>query len=348
MGSGVFSAIGGGHSNKTCAQYATIGGGCSNNICRTMMVQSGTGGTIAGGWLNCISGNYASIGGGCTNIIACNGGCATIAGGHSNCNHSPSSTIGGGAYNCIVASQGIYSVIGGGYSNCISTACCGQTIGGGKDNYICTGQYGQSGTIAGGCNNTIKGNNISSATVVGGSANCAKATGTVVGGVSAIANHCYATVFGCCLTSTAVKTAYFNNATVACHLQVGGTSTMSTTAGRIDATNDIVAYATSDRRLKENIKPIENALCKVIGVTGNTFDWKELSEQEIKDIHGNKGNDVGVIAQEIEEVLPQAVTTRDSGYKAVNYEKLIPLLIEAIKDQQKQIDELKNKVNGSS
>ena len=139
-----------------------------------------------------------------------------------------------------------------------------------------------------------------------------------------------------------------NNATVACHLQVGGTTTMNTTTGRIDATNDIVAFATSDRRLKENIKPIDNALCKVIGVSGNTFDWKELSEEEVKTIHGNTGRDVGVIAQEIEEILPEAVTTRDSGYKAVNYEKIVPLLIEAIKDQQKQIDELKDKVNGSS
>jgi hypothetical protein len=105
-----------------------------------------------------------------------------------------------------------------------------------------------------------------------------------------------------------------------------------------------VAFATSDKRLKENIKPINNALCKIIGVSGNTFDWKELSTEEVKTIHGNVGKDVGVIAQEIEDVLPEAVTTRENGYKAVNYEKIIPLLIEAIKDQQRQIDELKRKI----
>ena len=55
---------------------------------------------------------------------------------------------------------------------------------------------------------------------------------------------------------------------------------------------------------------------------------------------------VGVIAQEIEEVLPEVVTTRDTGYKAVKYEKIVPLLIEAIKDQQQQINELKEKLNG--
>ena len=348
LGDGNYSTIGGGSSNETCSTYATVGGGYNNGVLRSTMQLTGCGGTIAGGYSNRLCANYATIGGGCVNTISCNGPGATINGGICNQNNSSCSTIGGGAYNCVVASQGPYSTIGGGYDNCISTSCCGQTIGGGKNNYICTGQYGQSGTIAGGCNNKVCGCNISSATVVGGSCNCAKATGTVVGGVSAVANHSYATVFGCCITSTAQKTAYFNNATVACHLQVGGTTTLSSTTGRIDATNDIVAYSTSDRRLKENIKPIENALCKVVGVTGNTFNWKELSEQEVKDIHGNKGNDVGVIAQEIEEILPQAVTTRDSGYKAVNYEKLVPLLIEAIKDQQKQIDELKDKVNGSS
>jgi hypothetical protein len=58
-------------------------------------------------------------------------------------------------------------------------------------------------------------------------------------------------------------------------------------------------------------------------------------------LHSYKGHDVGVIAQEIEKVLPEVVTTRDNGYKAVKYEKIVPLLIEAIKEQQEQIDELR-------
>ena len=51
---------------------------------------------------------------------------------------------------------------------------------------------------------------------------------------------------------------------------------------------------------------------------------------------------MGVIAQEIEEVLPEVVHARDNGYKAVKYEKIVPLLIQAIKEQQQQIEELKN------
>jgi multidrug efflux pump subunit AcrB len=113
------------------------------------------------------------------------------------------------------------------------------------------------------------------------------------------------------------------------------------TDGRGDFSNDVVAYSTSDKRLKENIKPLDNALDKVLKISGVEFDWKELTEKEKKTIHSNKGHDVGVIAQEIEKVLPEVVTTRDNGYKAVKYEKIVPLLIEAIKEQQEQIDELR-------
>ena len=123
---------------------------------------------------------------------------------------------------------------------------------------------------------------------------------------------------------------------------VGINVTPSGTSGRLDCSNDVVAFATSDKRLKENIKPLDGALDKILKISGVEFDWKPLTEKEKKTIHGNEGHDVGVIAQEIEEVLPEVVTTRDSGYKAVKYEKIVPLLIEAIKEQQKQIEELKN------
>ena len=110
----------------------------------------------------------------------------------------------------------------------------------------------------------------------------------------------------------------------------------SATAGRIDASGDIVAYSTSDKNFKENITPIPNALEKISKISGNTYDWKA----DMKEFHGFEGNDVGVIAQEIEEVLPQLVTTRETGYKAVKYDKLVALLIEGIKEQQQQIHSL--------
>ena len=111
----------------------------------------------------------------------------------------------------------------------------------------------------------------------------------------------------------------------------GLTGTPNITVGTVTATGDVTAYSTSDQRLKDNITPIPNALEKVLSISGNTFDWNEKS--------GKKGSDVGVIAQEILEVLPDAVTTRDNEYLAVRYEKLVPLLIEAIKEQQETIKE---------
>ena len=123
------------------------------------------------------------------------------------------------------------------------------------------------------------------------------------------------------------------------HLQVhclGVGTGASQTQGEIRATGDIVANYSSDKRLKTNIKPISSALDKLLQISGVTFDWIEKEE-----IHSHKGHDVGVIAQEVEAVLPEVVVTRDNGYKAVNYEKIVPLLIESIKELKAEIDELK-------
>jgi hypothetical protein len=119
----------------------------------------------------------------------------------------------------------------------------------------------------------------------------------------------------------------------------------STEVGRFSNTSfsmfsrDIIAFATSDKRLKDNITPISNPIEKIQKIGGYEFDWIPT-----EDIHSYEGHDIGVVAQEIEEVLPELVTTRDNGYKAVKYEKIVALLIEAIKDQQKQIDDLKSKI----
>jgi hypothetical protein len=112
------------------------------------------------------------------------------------------------------------------------------------------------------------------------------------------------------------------------------------TDGRIDASNDIVAFQTSDRRLKENITPITNALEKVRSLTGVMFDWKE----ETKSVHGYEGHDVGIIAQDVQAVLPEAVRTNDTGYLSVRYEKMIALLIEANKELATRVEELESKL----
>ena len=108
--------------------------------------------------------------------------------------------------------------------------------------------------------------------------------------------------------------------------------------GEIFATGDVTAYSTSDERLKTNLETISDPLIKLSKINGYTFNWTEDSGKDITT------REAGVLAQEVEMVLPEVVADRENGYKAVRYEKMIPLLIEAIKDQQQQIDSLKQQI----
>jgi hypothetical protein len=121
-----------------------------------------------------------------------------------------------------------------------------------------------------------------------------------------------------------------------------GTAASGTT-GEIRATNDVTAFYSSDKSLKENIKNIENPLEKVNQINGVTFDWTEdyIKQHGGEDQYFVRKNDVGVIAQEIEKVLPQVVATREDGIKAVKYDRIVALLIEAVKELKKEIEELK-------
>jgi hypothetical protein len=112
-----------------------------------------------------------------------------------------------------------------------------------------------------------------------------------------------------------------------------GNITPSATVGRIDASNDVVAFSSSDSRLKKNIREIEDALWKVKQLRGVTFDWDEALFEK----HGYTGRDTGVLAQDLEFILPEVVTKRDNGYLAVKYEKIIGLLIEAIKELDRKV-----------
>ena len=100
-----------------------------------------------------------------------------------------------------------------------------------------------------------------------------------------------------------------------------------------------MAFASSDSRLKDNQALLTDALNKVSQLNGYEFDWIPMPG-----IHENEGHDIGVIAQEVEKVVPEIVTTRDNGYMAVKYEKLVPLLIEAIKELSEQVKDLQEKL----
>ena len=120
-------------------------------------------------------------------------------------------------------------------------------------------------------------------------------------------------------------------------LNVGLSAGTNSTDGLIRAENDVIAFASSDRRLKTNILNISDALDKVSKINGVEFDWLEFEENKNQKIHANEGHDVGVIAQEIEAIFPDLVDTRTNGYKAVRYDKLVAVLIEAIKELNDKI-----------
>ena len=117
----------------------------------------------------------------------------------------------------------------------------------------------------------------------------------------------------------------------------------SGTLGEIRAANNITAYYSSDSRLKENVVNIPDALAKVKSLNGVEFDWtdKYLEEHGGEDGYFLRKHDVGIIAQELEKVLPDIVADRPDGYKAVKYDRIVALLIEAIKELSEEVERLK-------
>jgi hypothetical protein len=123
-----------------------------------------------------------------------------------------------------------------------------------------------------------------------------------------------------------------------------GTAASGTT-GEIRATNNVTAFYSSDIRLKENIVPITDALDKVNQISGVTYDWTDayIESHGGEDGHFVRKHDVGVIAQEIEAVLPEIVGENSEGYKAVKYDRLVSLLIEAVKELSAKVEDLEGK-----
>ena len=109
--------------------------------------------------------------------------------------------------------------------------------------------------------------------------------------------------------------------------------------GDIGASGDIVAYISSDKRFKDNVIEITDSLDKVRKIRGVKWDWNNNASEAAK-----KSPNVGVIAQEVQQVLPEIVHEREDGYLAVDYTKMAALFIEAIKEQQIQIENLRLEV----
>ena len=125
---------------------------------------------------------------------------------------------------------------------------------------------------------------------------------------------------------------------------VGVGTAASGTYGEIRAINNITGYYSSDKKYKENVINIPDALNKVDAIGGKMFDWTDSYIQE----HGGEDGyfvqkrDFGVIAQDVQAVFPEAVRTREDGSLAVDYSKLSALAFAAIIELKKEIEQLKN------
>lgn len=135
-------------------------------------------------------------------------------------------------------------------------------------------------------------------------------------------------------TFTYIGSTTLRNTTLNGDLSVTGTTTLT---GAVSLGSNMVATGTitasdfllsSDINLKENITNIENPLEKVLGLNGVMFDWKKDGK-----------HDTGLIAQEVEQVMPEVVHTNEDGEKSVSYPKLVGLLVEAIKELNSKIED---------
>jgi len=122
--------------------------------------------------------------------------------------------------------------------------------------------------------------------------------------------------------------------TISGNVTITGSATVNSA---IYGKGDIIAYHSSDRSLKDNLVPIQNALDKTRTLTGYEFDWNDKQDTYT-------GHDVGIVAQEVEKVLPEVVTEREDGTKAVKYEKIVPLLIESIKELSAKVAKLESQI----
>ena len=105
----------------------------------------------------------------------------------------------------------------------------------------------------------------------------------------------------------------------------------------IYANGNIIAYASSDSRYKDNQQLITNPIGKLLALRGMTFTWNNLQQDF-------KGNDYGLIYQDVAAVMPEITQMRENGYGAIKYEKVIPLLVEVGKNHEERIQELENKL----
>jgi hypothetical protein len=319
--------------------YAAVGGGERNTA-------SGDCATVGGGYENTASGVYgATVGGGLYNIAS--GNSATVGGGYADTASADFAAVGGGAAN---SASYLYTTVGGGYRNTASGTAA--TVGGGG-NDTASGYFA---TVGGGIHNIASG---ARATVPGGSSNLAQGDYAFAAGCRAKALHDGAFVWGDATAAdfsstgtnqfliraaggvgVGIDTAY-TQLTVKGHITPGDSAAWdlgnSTWWWRdVYSTGGIVSP--SDRRLKTDVEDLEYGLEEILKLRPVSFSWKNRKDDR---------RYIGFIAQEVQPFISEVVNVGDDPAQTLGlrYEKLVPVLVNAVKEQQKTIDTQQAKID---
>ncbi|MCK4353392.1 tail fiber domain-containing protein [candidate division WOR-3 bacterium] len=347
--SNYYATVGGGQSNNASSNHTTVGGGKNNTASSWYATVAGgynneagaTNATVAGGESNIASHNHATVGGGKNNTASHL--YATVAGGDSNTASETHATVSGGWNN--TANRG-HATVGGGYENTASNNYA--TVSGGYSN-IASGTHATVGggayntasnwyaTVSGGTYNTASGE---CATVGGGRADTVAGDYSFAAGkdvrVTDAADYTFA--FGRDFTTSTPNAVIFHNSVHEIKVGIGMASPGNILTVKQTSTTDPIAdgwTVYSSRRWKTNIEPIPGALEKVKQLRGVYFDWKE-----------NGKHDMGMIAEEVGEVIPEVVAYEENGEdaKSIDYARLVSVLVEAVKEQQVEIETLKSEI----
>ncbi|NIP23833.1 MAG: hypothetical protein GWN67_03565, partial [Phycisphaerae bacterium] len=296
-----YATVSGGNVNTAGATYATVGGGELN----TSFAEYAT---VSGGRKNNASGLYATVAGGWENTANGEYG-ATVAGGRDN------------------TSSGFYSAVGGGWENTASNDY--DTVGGGNSNTA----SGYWSTVSGGSGNTASGN---FGTIAGGRDNTASGHYSFAAGRRAKAIH-NGTFVWADSTDADFQSTGTNQFLILANGGVGiGTSNP---AGYTLAVSGSAAKPGggswslySDRRLKKNIEPLSGALDRMLQLEGVSFEYSDPEHFSYVE-----GEQMGMIAQEVENVFPDWVSEND-GYKAVTFRGFEALTVESLRELRQEKD----------
>jgi len=364
-----YSFVGGGRSNSASDTASVVGGGRANAAGDPYAA-------VVGGFANSASGELAFIGGGEYNITT--GDRATIGGGYSNSGSGANSTIGGGwnnaatsDYATVIGGQdnvasGGWSIAGGGLCHATQSFSCalGANANAQHEGTFVWADNGDLGEFSSTNSDQflidasngvgINTNAPEGALHIGGIGNASSIVlenagdlkwRTSGGDVKAVLTvHSDDNVY-LDATATTASDLIFRAGLATTRMRITSVGDVgigtNTPNYKLDVRGTIGNNATlyhSDRRWKKNVRPLQSSLDKILHLKGVSYEWKK---EDFADMNFPAGRHIGVIAQDVEQVIPEVVQTADDGYKSVEYAKLVAVLIEEVKELKADNDELR-------